>query len=111
MSRTRGAAGILAAADAVVSHSYHLALWALESGTPAVLVAGSPYYEQKASGLGRLAGLTGSIAVTHDVDAAALRARLERVRSELSDSVLADAAAQVQQWWDDQLGVVPVRAR
>ena len=77
------AAGLLAAADSVVSHSYHLALWALEAGTPAVLVTGSAYYEAKAAGLARLAGLTGPIALPASVDATMLGAFHEPITAEL----------------------------
>ncbi|MBK9972093.1 MAG: polysaccharide pyruvyl transferase family protein [Acidimicrobiaceae bacterium] len=99
------AAGLLAAADSVVSHSYHLALWALEAGTPAVLVTGSAYYEAKAAGLARLAGLTGPIALPASVDATMLGAQLEQIRAELDTDILSTVAAQVEAWWAQRLSL------
>lgn len=43
--------GMLAGAELTVSCSYHVALTSLLLGVPAALLAGNPYYAQKASGL------------------------------------------------------------
>jgi polysaccharide pyruvyl transferase WcaK-like protein len=94
------ARSVVAAAEAVVSHSYHVALWALEAGTPAVLVTRSAYYEAKAEGLRALAGLTAPIALADDPDADTLERHLDAVGRELDPSVLAAVADGVNAWWD-----------
>ncbi len=93
------ARAVLAAADAVISHSYHVALWALEAGTPALLATGSAYYEAKAEGLRALAGLTASIALDAHSGIDSLDKQLDAVRSELDPAVLARAAGDVTAWW------------
>ena len=97
------ARAVLAAADAVVTHSYHVALWALEAGTPALLATGSAYYEAKAEGLRVLAGLTTSIALDQATSAGGLDKHLQTVRNELDPTVLSHVAARVNTWWDDAL--------
>ena len=105
------ATGLLAQADAVASHSYHLALWALRAGTPALLSAGSLYYAHKAAGLAALAGIAGGIDVPDVVDAHTIRAALDRVAAELSVPALSVVSAHVDAWWSSQLGTVAASAR
>jgi hypothetical protein len=93
----------LVAADAVVTHSYHVALWALEAGTPTLLATGSDYYEAKAEGLRALAGLTSPIALVAGPTVDTLERQLEAVRGELDPTVLAGVAARVSEWWDRAL--------
>ncbi len=95
--------GLVARAEAVVSHSYHVALWALEAGTPTLLVTASDYYRAKARGLAELAGFDGSIALEPDDDLAGLDDRLDDVAMWLKSSQLPDVTAHVEQWWDGQL--------
>lgn len=97
------ARSILAAADAVITHSYHVALWALEGGTPALLATRTEYYEAKAEGLRALAGLTSPIALADEPDANTLALRLDTIRAELDPAVLADVAAGVTAWWERAL--------
>ncbi len=97
------ARAVLAAADSVVTHSYHVALWSLEAGTPALLATGSAYYEAKAEGLRVLAGLTTSIALGQAPSVGDLDKHLQVVRSELDPAVLSNVAARVNTWWDDAL--------
>lgn len=101
------AMGALAQADAVVSHSYHLALWALAAGTPTLLGAQSTYYAQKARGLAVLAGVEGGIALPEVVDADTIRACLDRISGPSSMQALAAAAERVNDWWNAQLVTVP----
>ena len=84
----------------MVTHSYHVALWALEGGTPALVVVRSKYYEAKAAGLGALAGLTSPIALADEPDADTLEQRLDIVRNELDPAALAAVADGVNAWWD-----------
>ena len=98
------AVGLLARASAVVTHSYHLALWALQAGTPAVLVADSDYYQLKADGLAALAGFPGSISITSTASASEIAERLEQVQLWLGKSQLPAVAERVEQWWSRQLG-------
>ena len=95
-------------ADAVVTCSFHLALWALHSGTPAVLVETSPYYANKARALSVIAGVE-SIGVdsngvdSNGVDGAGLDAVLRRVQSQLQPDRLSDAAERANEWWAQRL--------
>ncbi|MFM7062930.1 MAG: hypothetical protein ACKO04_05490, partial [Actinomycetes bacterium] len=73
------AADLLAGAEWVVSHSYHVALWALRTGTPAVLVGGVDYYRRKALGLGRTFGLGDEVLLAPTATAEDLERQLARV--------------------------------
>jgi polysaccharide pyruvyl transferase WcaK-like protein len=94
---------VLAGADAVICHSYHVALWALEAGRPTLLVAASDYYKAKADGLAALAGFDGPISITPDDDLSLISSRLAEVEGWLRESRLPEVTARVEQWWDDQL--------
>ncbi|HQZ36494.1 MAG TPA: polysaccharide pyruvyl transferase family protein [Ilumatobacteraceae bacterium] len=93
--------GLMRRADAVVSHSYHLALWALQEQTPTLLVAASDYYRAKADGLADLAGFAGTIAFSPTDDADSIRPLLHDVLTWLPSSRLPDAAARVERWSDE----------
>ena len=97
------AVGLLARASAVVTHSYHLALWALQAGTPAVLVADSDYYQLKADGLAALAGFPGGISITSTATTSEIDERLEQVKRWLGQSQLPAVAERVEAWWSAQL--------
>ena len=73
------AAGLLDGAEWVVSHSYHVALWALRAGTPAVLVGGVDYYRRKALGLGRTFGLGDEVLLDPTATAEDLERQLAQV--------------------------------
>lgn len=75
-------ADALRRADGVVTASYHVALFALLSGVPALLVAGTPYYDAKVEGLEGLLGVSG-VAVGDPPDADGLRAALDHVAAQL----------------------------
>ncbi len=62
------AAPRLAAADLTVSCSYHVALTSLMLGVPAILCGDSPYYAQKAAGLGEDFELPPTFTVTASTD-------------------------------------------
>ena len=98
---------LLSRASFVVTHSYHLALWALQAKTPAVLVVDSEYYRLKAEGLSALAGFPGSISIAADATAPEIAARLDQVRSWLEQSELDAVAERVESWWSTQLSSVP----
>ncbi len=74
--------GVLADAALTVSSSYHVALTSDLLGVPAVLMAGTPYYEQKAAGLAADFGLPPAFTVRAqarpDEAAAAIAAALLR---------------------------------
>ena len=98
---------LLSRASFVVTHSYHLALWALQAKTPAVLVVDSEYYRLKAEGLSALAGFPGSISISADATAPEIAARLDQVRSWLEQSELGAVSERVESWWSTQLSSVP----
>jgi polysaccharide pyruvyl transferase WcaK-like protein len=99
----RLAVSTAARAAGVVSHSYHLALFALANGVPAVLTTASPYYAQKGEGLRRLALLSDAMLAPQPSDAQELGDRLDEVRSGLHENeALARAAAQVDAFFNEQ---------
>jgi len=97
---------LLGRASLVITHSYHLALWALQAGTPAVLVADSEYYQLKADGLARLAGFPGSISITSASTSVQIEEKLDQVRGWLGQSQLNEAAERVDSWWQSQLSSI-----
>lgn len=100
------AVGVVTGAVATVSHSYHVALWSLANGTPALLVTGSDYYERKAAGLADLLGVSGGIAVGPDADAAMIGDRLRQVEQSLDPQVVEEVRRRVDGWLAT---VVPAR--
>jgi polysaccharide pyruvyl transferase WcaK-like protein len=92
------AAAIAARADAVIAHSFHVALWGLASGTPAVLVAGSDYYRAKSVGLGRSFGLGESVVVAPSVDQVRLARQLDDVAAALEAGDPDRMVAAVERW-------------
>jgi hypothetical protein len=98
----RRVAAELAAAQAVVTHSFHAALLALAAGVPAVLGAGSPYYEAKAEGLRAVAGLPAEL-VVRPGEPLELDRRLAAVAAGLAGGGLAEARQRVERWWQRAL--------
>ncbi len=92
------AAALAARADAVIAHSFHVALWGLASGTPTVLVAGSEYYRSKSTGLGRSFGLGDSVVVAPSVDEEMLTRQLDDVAAGLTAGDPARMIAAVEDW-------------
>jgi polysaccharide pyruvyl transferase WcaK-like protein len=70
------AAATIKACTAVVTCSFHTALFALEEGIPAALVAGTEYYVRKAQALRDAFGLPADVAIAPDADADVLGATL-----------------------------------
>ena len=104
--RTELAVGVLSGAHATISHSYHLALWSLANGTPALLVAGSEYYERKAAGLADLLGITSGVALAPDADGSVIGERLRLVEQSLDHRIVDRVRARVDRWF---ASVVPAR--
>jgi polysaccharide pyruvyl transferase WcaK-like protein len=93
----RALVATVARARLVVAHSCHVALFALAAGTPAVLAAASPYYEQKAEGLRRLAAVSDAFVVAGGPPSGSeLADRLATVARDLEhNDALAAATARV----------------
>ncbi len=88
----------VADARAVAAQSFHAALLALDAGVPAVLAAGSSYYEAKAAGLAERAGLPPDLAVT---DPDHLGRAIDAVSAAMDEQPrpLAGATEAVDRWW------------
>ena len=85
-------------------HSYHAALFALQADVPALLIAGTPYSEMKATGLARYAGLPDDFVVRPGEGFATLGQRLDTVAAALeANGNLADAASRIDAWLDRAL--------
>jgi colanic acid/amylovoran biosynthesis protein len=84
---------------AVVVGSYHAAVFALSMGIPAVMIAGSPYYEQKLRGVAHQFGVGCQVELASHPDfAIRLRNAIETAwvtSAETRDSLLAAARAQI----------------
>jgi polysaccharide pyruvyl transferase WcaK-like protein len=85
-------------AVAVATQSYHAALFGLGAGVPSVLGAASTYYQAKAAGLARLAGLPEAFAVTDPGD---LPDALDAVTAAMATrpDPLAEASRATDAWW------------
>jgi hypothetical protein len=86
------------------SHSYHLALWALAAGTPALLGASPPTTRRRLR-LAVLAGVEGGIALPEVVDADTIRACRPHLRP--SSMRAGGGGRAVNDWWNAQLVTVP----
>lgn len=95
------AAATIKACSAVVTCSFHTALFALEGGVPATLVAGTEYYVRKAQALRDAFGLPAPIAVAPDADASALGTALDALGRTPWTRPL--GAATVDAWLDGAL--------
>jgi polysaccharide pyruvyl transferase WcaK-like protein len=104
--RSDVAVGVLRGAHATVSHSYHVALWSLANGTPALLVAGSEYYERKATGLADLLGIGGGVDLAPDATASEVGEQLRQVEQSIDARVVDGVRALVDGWVES---VVPAR--
>ena len=98
----RLARAFLANAEAVVSCSFHLALWSLHSGTPAVLLESSEYYAAKARALSRLAGVDTVGVPAANLDGEMLDRALGAVQSALRSDAFTDAATVADSWWSQR---------
>jgi polysaccharide pyruvyl transferase WcaK-like protein/GT2 family glycosyltransferase len=101
----RDRVGLIAAVagrcEAIVSHSYHLALFALTQGVPAVLRAATPYYRFKADGLRQFFGIAGEVALSGDTDVRALARQIQSM-TEQPWSPVGDSAG-LDQWLDEAI--------
>ena len=97
-------------AVAVATQSYHAALFGLGAGVPSVLGAASPYYQAKAAGLARLAGLPEAFAVTDPDD---LPDALDAVTAAMATrpAPLAEASRATDDWWSGLPAGVGLTAR
>ncbi|MCW5891164.1 MAG: hypothetical protein KIT14_11520 [bacterium] len=95
------AAATIKACTAVVTCSFHTALFALEGGVPAALVAGTEYYVRKAQALYDAFGLPAPIAVAPGADAATLGATLDGLGR--APWTRPFGAASVESWLDGAL--------
>jgi len=97
-------AGIVKASHAVLTHSYHVAIFALEDRIPTLLFSGSKYYDLKAEALRAAFGIPASILATAEIPAAEIAVALERVAA--STWARGMTSADVDAWFDDALPAV-----
>lgn len=75
-------AGLVKHCESVVSQSFHVAIHALESAIPTLLLAGTEYYQRKGRGLERSFGTPCPITIPPDCNAATMQDRIIRLRTE-----------------------------
>jgi polysaccharide pyruvyl transferase WcaK-like protein len=102
------AATVCAAAVGAVVGSYHLALFCLAAGRPALVVAGSEYFEGKAAGLAELLDLPRLTWVDGD-DPAELQARWDGIAAAGPTGDVLDRRA--ADWWRSTLDAVVPASR
>jgi polysaccharide pyruvyl transferase WcaK-like protein len=73
-------AGVIKVCAAVLTHSFHVAIFALENRIPTLVFAGTEYYERKAEALRTAFGIPVSIAARCDMDASTIADMLRQVR-------------------------------
>jgi len=96
------AAAVVKTCAAVVTCSFHAALFALEAGIPTALVAATEYYARKADALRLAFGLPASIAVPPDASADAMAATLDALAARPWAPMASGAV--VDAWLDGALG-------
>lgn len=96
------AAAAVKTCAALVTCSFHAALFALEAGIPTALVASTEYYARKADALRQAFGLPSPIAVAPDASAEHLGATLDALRTRPWTPAVSSAA--VDAWLDAMLG-------
>lgn len=101
----RGLVAAVAGATAVATQSFHVALFGLAAGVPSVLVAASPYYVTKATGLGERTGLPVPIGVEDPDRLADALAAVEAATVDGPPS-LAGSEAAVDAWWAARAGLL-----
>jgi polysaccharide pyruvyl transferase WcaK-like protein len=95
------AAAVLKTCAAVVTCSFHAALFALEAGIPTALVAATEYYARKADALREVFGLPAPIAVPPDASAEVMAATIDALASRAWQPTASSAV--VDRWLDGAL--------
>jgi polysaccharide pyruvyl transferase WcaK-like protein len=75
-------AALVARCAAVVSHSYHVALFALATGVPVLVQAGTEYYRRKAEGLRQFFQVRAEIGLPSHADTHWMSQQLRRMNEE-----------------------------
>lgn len=100
-ANVRALRGLVRSCSAMITCSFHLAVFALEAGIPALLLANSEYYERKARGLAELVRLP--IQWSHDPSATA-EALTQRLRVLLRwDGTTRLQSERVDRWFGQAL--------
>ena len=95
-------AGVIKISDAVLTHSYHAAIFALENRIPTLLFARTGYYRLKEEALRTAFGIPVSLIADPHMAAGTIAAKLEQIsRSPWSRGM---TSADVDEWLD---GVLP----
>lgn len=97
--------GLVARSRAVITASYHVALFGVATATPTTFTVASPYYAAKAEGLRRLAALPAEFVCDRPID----DIEMDRWFGAVGDvdraaRELAAAAADVDGWYAEYLG-------
>lgn len=74
--------GLIQHCSAVVTHSFHIALHAMESHIPTLLVAATEYYDRKARGLEHSFGTPASITISPHASPTTMLHRLAQLKNE-----------------------------
>jgi hypothetical protein len=99
-------AGVTKACDAVVTHSYHVAIFALENRIPTLLMAGSKYYRLKAKALRTAFGVPKMVLLRPGAPAAEIGHRLAAI--EQSTWSRGMDSASIDAWLDLMLPANPL---
>jgi polysaccharide pyruvyl transferase WcaK-like protein/GT2 family glycosyltransferase len=98
-------AALVARCAAVVSHSYHVALFALATGVPVLLQAGTEYYRRKAEGLRQFFQVRAEIGLPSQADTQWMSQQLRRISQETWSPMR--TPVEIDEWLRQAL---PVRA-
>ncbi len=90
--------------EAVLSHSYHMALFALSQAVPTLLKAATPYYQLKADGLRDFFGVPAEVAFPAEADSHHLGQQLQQMRERPWSPM--GSAEGVDRWLDAALQAV-----
>jgi polysaccharide pyruvyl transferase WcaK-like protein/GT2 family glycosyltransferase len=91
-------AGVIKVCHAVFAHSYHVAIFALESRIPTLLFAGTEYYRLKAEGLRAAFGIPVPLIAVPEMAASTVAERVEQIAA--SSWSRGMTGADVDQWLD-----------
>jgi polysaccharide pyruvyl transferase WcaK-like protein len=94
-------AGVIKASSAVVAHSYHAAIFALESRIPTLLFARTEYYRLKAEALRTAFGIPVPVIASPELADGAIARALEQIA--LASWSRAAASADIDLWLDGAL--------
>jgi polysaccharide pyruvyl transferase WcaK-like protein len=94
-------AGVIKILTAVLTHSYHVGIFALESRIPTLLFASTEYYRLKGEALRTAFGIPVSITADRDVAAAAIAKQLETISQASWSQGM--TSADVDRWLDGAL--------